>query len=36
VMEVAMLPALNPNFTTYRLEMDIQRPASRPAYAKAA
>lgn len=43
LMEVAMLPALNQTFTTYKLEMEIQRPAiqarrgaaSAASYAKA-
>lgn len=43
IMEVAMLPALNRTFTTYSLDMEIQRPSTQahvaanpnPSYAKA-
>ena len=29
LMEVAMLPALNRSFMTYKLDMDIQRPTTQ-------
>jgi isopenicillin-N N-acyltransferase-like protein len=36
VMEVAMLPALNRSFETYRLEMEIRQPNATPARQHAA
>ncbi len=35
MMEVAMLPALNRNFTTYKLDMEIQRPTAQAQLASA-
>jgi isopenicillin-N N-acyltransferase-like protein len=32
LMEVAMLPALNRDFTEYRLQMDIRPPNAQPAH----